>query len=298
MRWGIVWLVVGLIPVDSIVAQTLSEKLLPLIREHQGKVAVALKHLPSGETFFHQADEVMPTASLIKFPILIEAYWQVEEGKRKLSDELVLKAEDMVPGSGILTEHFTPGAKFCLRDALRMMIVWSDNTATNMVLDQIGLPSTNERMKQLGLPQTRVNAKVFKGSTTSIDPMRTKQYGLGSTTAREMLALWEGLHQGKWASAKASREMLEHLKKCDDRDKFPRFLPKNVQVAHKTGSVSDARTAAGILYFAEGPVVLCVLTANNADRSWTADNAGDRLCAKIAEIVYTHYHRPSASQQR
>ena len=90
----------------------------------------------------------------------------------------------------MLTNHFSDGATFPLKDAVRLMIVFSDNTATNMVLDQIGLPSTNARMAKLGLAETRINAKVFRADTR-IDQERGKKYGLGSTTAREMVQLLE-----------------------------------------------------------------------------------------------------------
>jgi beta-lactamase class A len=268
---------------------SLGSKLEALAKAHKGKVAIAVKHLGSGETFFLNADAVMPTASLIKLPVMAEVYAQARDGKLKLDEMLTLTKEEMVPGSGILTDHFSPGAKFSLRDAVRLMIVFSDNTATNLVLDKIGIPSTNERMAGLKLTETRINAKVFKGKTTSIDPARTKDYGLGSTTAREMLTLLELLHQGQLVSAEASKAMLEHLKKCDDKDKFPRFLPTGVTVAHKTGSVSDARTDAGILYFKGGPVVLCVLTSENEDKAWKVENAGNRLCAEVAKAVVEHY---------
>src|SRR6188474_1285930 len=130
-----------LFPFSSLFAQeqTLATRLMPLIRAHQGKVAVAVKHLDTGESFFEAEDEEMPTASLIKFMIMLEVYLQVSEGKVKLDDKLTLKKADMVPGSGILTYHFSEGATFSLRDATRLMIVFSDNTATNMVLDHIGL---------------------------------------------------------------------------------------------------------------------------------------------------------------
>lgn len=268
---------------------SLGDRIEALASAHKGTVAVAVKHLPTGATYFHNADEVMPTASLIKLPIMAEVYAQVQAGKVKLDDMLSLRKNDMVPGSGILAEHFSPGAQFCLRDAVRLMIVYSDNTATNMVLDRVGIKPVNDRMAALGLKETRINAQVFKGSTTSVDPSRTKKYGLGSTTAREMLGLLEKLHRGELVSAEASTAMLEHLKKCDDKDKFPRFLPKGVTVAHKTGSVSDARTDAGLLYFNAGPVALVVLTNGNQDKSWTPDNAGNKLCAAIARAVVDHY---------
>src|SRR5262249_48000723 len=152
---------------------------------------IAIKHLDSGETYFHDADEEMPTASLIKFMIMLEVYLQVSEGKVKLDDKLTLNKANMVPGSGILKYHFSEGATFSLRDATRLMIVFSDNTATNMVLDHIGLASTNKRMDAMGFPHTRLNAKVFLGEKTTLDKERTKKFGLGSTTARETLLLLE-----------------------------------------------------------------------------------------------------------
>lgn len=278
-------------------AGPLDSRLEQLAAAHKGKVAVAVKHLGTGECYVRDADDVMPTASLIKLPIMAEVYAQAAAGKVKLDEVVTLTKEEMVQGSGILTDHFSPGATFSLRDAVRLMIVYSDNTATNLVLDKVGIKSVNERMAGFGLKETRINAKVFKGSTTSVDPARTKQYGLGSTTAREMLTLLERLHKGELVSADGCKAMLEHLKKCDDKDKFPRFLPKDVTVAHKTGSVSDARTDAGILYFKEGPVALVVLTTQNEDKSWTPDNAGNKLCADIARAVVEHYQKSAGPRK-
>jgi len=268
---------------------TLEARLAPLAEQHKGQVAIAVKHLGTGESYFLHADEVMPTASLIKFPIMAECYFLALEGKLKLDDMLTLRKEEMVPGSGILTQHFSPGASFSLRDTVRLMIACSDNTATNMVLDKITIPATNTRMKALGFPETRINAKVFRGSTSSIDPDRTKQYGLGSTTARDMVGLLELLHTKKLVDENACKQMREHMLACDDDEKFPRFLPASVKIAFKTGSVSDARTAAGILDFPGGPVAVCVLTAKNEDKRWVIDNAGNKLCAQVAQEVYRHY---------
>lgn len=267
----------------------LGPRLEALAAAHKGKVAIAVKHFGTGETWARNGDDVMPTASLIKLPVMAEVYAQAMAGKVGLDDTLTLTKSEMVEGSGILTDHFSPGATFPLRDAVRLMIVYSDNTATNMVLEKVGIRAVNDRMAGLGLKETRITAKVYKGSTTSVDPARTKKYGLGSTTAKEMLSLLEWLHKGELVSADASKAMLEHLKKCDDKEKFPRFLPKDVTVAHKTGSVSTARTDAGILYFPGGPVAVCVLTNENEDKGWTTDNAGNKLCADVARAVVDHY---------
>jgi D-alanyl-D-alanine carboxypeptidase (penicillin-binding protein 5/6)/beta-lactamase class A len=269
---------------------SLEERLAPLAKAHKGKVAIAVKHLETDVAWTLGGDEVMPTASLIKFPVLIEVYWQVLEGKLKLTDMLTLKDSDKVQGSGILTYHFSEGATFSLKDCCRLMIAFSDNTATNMVLDKIGIPSTNRRMATLECPNTRINAKVFLGSKTSIDPDRTKKYGLGSTTCNEMIKLLELVHQGKVVNKDSCKEMLDHLKKCEDKDCFTKLLPAGTVVAHKTGSVSDIKTDAGIIYIkGSGPVALCVLTWENEDKRYAPDNAGSVLCARVAREVYDYF---------
>ena len=268
--------------------KSLQARIAPLAKAHKGAVAVAVKNLKTGEELYLSADEVMPTASLIKLPIMVEAYWQAAEGKLKLDATLSLRKEDKVQGSGVLTNHFSDGATFPLKDAVRLMIVFSDNTATNMVLDQIGLPATNARMTKLGLVETRINAKVFRADTR-IDQERGKKYGLGSTTAREMVRLLELIESGKVVSATACKEMLGHLRACDDREKMTRFLPAGTRVAHKTGSVNTSKTDAGIIYTKGGPVAVCVLTDRNEDQRWTADNAAQVLIGKIAREVFDHF---------
>jgi D-alanyl-D-alanine carboxypeptidase len=274
-------------------AATLEERLKPLIAAHEGQVTVAVKHLEKGETFSHRAEEPRPTASLIKFAVMIEAYRQAEAGKVDLTKHVTLREEDKVPGSGILTGHFSAGAAFPLRDAVRLMIAFSDNTATNLVLDQIGLPATAKYMEELGCPNTKIHAKVFKRET-SVFPERSKQFGLGSTTAAEMLRLLELLHQRQLVSPDACDKMREHLLACDDRKKFPRLLPEGTKLAHKTGSVDGIRTDAGIIETPAGPIALCVLTSDNKDTRWADDNAGDLLCSRIALAVYEHFNAPAA----
>jgi beta-lactamase class A len=267
----------------------LASRLAPLAQAHKGKVAIAVKHLTTGESYYLNADEPMPTASLIKLAVMIEVYQQVAEGKIKLSDPVTLRQEDKVPGSGVLTHYFSPGLTFPLRDAVRLMIAVSDNTATNLVLDKIGIGATAKRMEAWGFPNTKINAKSFRGSTTSVFPERTKRFGLGSTTAREMVEILSKLQAGQLVSPEACKEMLALLRQCEDNAKFPRFLPESVKVAHKTGSLSDARTDAGILYLPSGPVAVCVLTADNEDHRWVLDNAGNLFCARVAKEVYDDF---------
>ncbi len=140
---------------------------MPLIKAHHGEVGLAVKNLKTGESYEYKADRPMPTASLIKLPVMITTYDAVEKGKLSLDDMIELKKEDQVQGSGMLTAHFSPGTKISLRDAIHLMIVYSDNTATNLVLDKLGMPTTNEYMGKFGCPETRINSKVFRGDTRS-----------------------------------------------------------------------------------------------------------------------------------
>jgi D-alanyl-D-alanine carboxypeptidase (penicillin-binding protein 5/6) len=269
--------------------KTLADVLGPAIKAHRGDVSVAVKHLKTGETFERNAETPMPTASLIKFPVMIAAYKAVEDGKLSLDEMIEVKKDDMVQGSGVLTSHFSPGTKISLRDAIHLMIVYSDNTATNLVLDKLGLPATNELMKSFDCPETQVHSKVFRRDT-SIAPDRSNKYGLGSTTARDMVKLAEQLYEKKLLSNEASEQMLKHMFACEDKIKVPRKLPAGTKVAHKTGSVNLTRTDAGIMETPSGPIAFCILTNNNKDQRWTDDNEGDLFCAEMGLAIYQYFN--------
>lgn len=275
-------------PLPNKAATTLESCLTPLILAHKGKVAVAVKHLRTGEAFDHHAADVMSTASLIKFPVMIEAYRQAAAKEIDLDSVVTLTKRDKVPGSGVLTQHFSDGTTLKLRDAVRLMIAFSDNTATNIVLDAIGIGATAATMEKLGYPETKIHSKVFRRDT-SVFPARSRLYGLGSTTARDMIRLFEAVYRHELVSREACTEMLAHLRACDDKDKLPRLLPPETKVAFKTGSLDAVKTAAGIIEWPKGPVAVCVLTADNEDKRWVTDNAGNRLCADIARAVYDHF---------
>ncbi len=267
---------------------TMAERLEGLIGEHDGQVAVAVEHLETGESYAYRADVPMPTASLIKVPVMIEAYRQDRDGRIDLDSTITLQAEDKVPGSGILTDQFSDGAPLLLRDAVRLMIAYSDNTATNLVLDRIGIGATARRMAQLGFPETQIHSKVYRRDT-SVAMERSRQFGLGSTTASDMVALFGMIYRDELVDAEACRAMRDHLKNCQDTSMFRRLLPAGTTVYHKTGAVSPVRTSAAILETPAGPVALCVLTAENADRRWSDDNAAERLLSRIALEVYNHF---------
>jgi len=287
--------VTALVACNTLAFADLADDLKVLIDAHEGEVAVSVKHLKNGTTFVHRGDSVQATASLIKFPILVELYRQSQAEKVSLDKMITLKEEDKVPGSGILTSHFPAGSQIPLRGVARLMIAFSDNTATNLVIDQIGLPTVTQTMLDLGLPETRANSKVYRRDT-SVAPERSETYGLGSTTANEMVKLLELLHSRKLVSAEASEEMLKHLAACDDGTKLLRFLPKSIKAYHKTGAVANVRTDAGILETPSGAIAIAVLTTKNKDASWGDSNAAEILCGKIGQAVYKEFNPDNASK--
>ena len=170
------------------------------------------------------------------------------------------------------------------RWVLKSICVFSTNPKRKKILNA----TTTELMTKWEFPHTRLHAMVYRGDT-SIAPERSKQFGIGSTTAEEMVRLCESLYKKELVSPEASAAMLKHMEACDDKDKFPRFLPPGTKVAFKTGSLDAAKTAAGIITTPGGPVAVCVLTDENEDKRWVTDNAGNRLCADVARAIFDHF---------
>jgi len=267
----------------------LADSLDELIGEHRGQVSVLIRHLDSGAEFAFRAEEVMPTASLIKLPVMIAAYQRVADGQLDLKKRVTFREDDRTPGSGILTQHFAPGVELSLRDCVRLMIAYSDNSATNLLLREIGLNAVNDQLAKWTCPQTRIHALVYRPDS-SISPADSQKWGLGKTTARETADLLQRLERGALVSPEACRDMLDHLLACEDRARLGQLLPEGTRIALKTGAVTAARTAAGILYSPQGPIVVCVFTAENKDRRWSDDNASYRLSAEVARAAWNVFN--------
>jgi D-alanyl-D-alanine carboxypeptidase (penicillin-binding protein 5/6) len=298
-RWLVAFLLIGLCCLNPLEAEDTKETaspaesqlravLQPLVDSHRGDVAIAIVHLTTGDAFYHRADTPMPTASLIKLPLMVALYDAVGTGAIDLQTTVRLRAEDKVPGSGELTSHFSDGIDLPIRDYVRLMMRHSDNTATNVVIDQLGLPAINERFASWGLEDTRLHSKVYRGAT-SVDPAMSREFGLGRTTAREMVDLLHRLHDGHLNKDELNAEMIDHLKACDDATKLARHLAADTVIAHKTGAIGNCRTDAGILTTASGPVAVCVLTNRNEDQSWGESNEAEILCGKIGRVIYDQF---------
>lgn len=252
---------------------------------------------PDGRTVELNADTPVPTASVIKLTVLFEALKQVQSGRVSLHDTLTMTPQDPVPGSGVLRLFDAP-LNITLKDALTMMIAVSDNTATNLVIDRLGIQNIDNRIQWLGLRNTWLYKKVFKPALPGA-PADQPVYGLGKTTAREMATVMQRIATcnlnapGDNAPPAASDRALcdtaiTMLKNQTDGNGIPRYITD--AVANKTGSLDEVRNDVGIVYAKNGPIVISAFTYDNADKSWTPDNRGTLLIAKLAKLVDSAWH--------
>jgi beta-lactamase class A len=285
MRWIALLVAVLLACAAPARAQTdtaLQNDLEQLTTPYQGKVALYALDLRSGKSVAINADTPVPTASVIKLAILYDAVKTIQEGKASFGDRLTLTKANQVEGSGVLTLFDTP-LIVTLKDALTMMVVVSDNTATNLVIDRLGLQHIDNRIESLGLKNTWLYKKVFLPPPPNA-PADQKTFGLGKTTAREMAAVMQRFATCDTLAQTLCNTALSILKNQTDRDAIPRYLG-NLDVANKTGALDDVRNDVAIVYAKGGPIIVSAFTYDDTDHSWTPDNSAQLLIANLAKRI-------------
>jgi beta-lactamase class A len=270
------------VPVYS--QNTLDQEVKTLTNSFKGKVSLYAKNLDTGETYAFNADERVRTASTIKIAVMIEAYARVAEGKIKWTDEIILTKEKKVGGSGILNE-LSDSLRLTLRDAVNLMMILSDNTATNLVLDVLTTDAVNARMESLGIKNIKIMRKVFSGgdSMAGKDP-ENKKYGLGMATPREMVLLMEKLDRGEVVSPAAAKEMIELMKREQGRNAIGRSL-WDVPMASKYGALDRLRSSVAILYTKRGKIALAISCDDMPETMWSVDNPAYLLMSRLSEVL-------------
>ena len=276
----------GMVAIAQTPASNLDDQVKPIVSSFKGKVSLFAKNLDTGETYALNPDERVRTASTIKIAVMIEAFARVAEGKAKWTDEVVLTKEKKVSGSGILGE-LSDGLKLTLRDAVNLMMLISDNTATNLVLDVLTTDAVNARMESLGFKQIKINRKVGSGgeSTAGKDP-ENKKFGLGVATPREMVLVMEKLERGEIINPAVSKEMIELMKREQDRNAIGRSL-WNVPMASKYGALDRLRSAVAILYTDKGKIAMAISCDDMPEIMWSVDNPAYLLMSKLSEVLAT-----------
>jgi beta-lactamase class A len=271
---------------------TLDEKVRTAIADFKGNVYIYAKNLDTGKDYALRADAQVRTASTIKLAIMAETFRQVAEGKLAWTDELVLTKEKKVGGSGVLGE-FSDNSKIDLRTALHLMIVVSDNSATNLVLDKVTSDAVNEYMTKLGLKDTLSMRKIGGGGDSKawLNDQRNRMFGLGRSSPRDMVRLLEMLERGEIVSKEASAEMIAILKRQQYKDGIGRGTPDTIQVASKSGSLDRLRADVGIVYTRRGRIAMAITTDDMPYTGYHQENPGLAMIWKLSQILQEELSR-------
>jgi beta-lactamase class A len=264
---------------------TLDTQIHNAIQNFPGQVTLYAKNLNTGATYSIRPDDPVPTASTIKLPIMVELFAEAAEGKLDWNQKLELKEQDKVPGSGILNE-FSAGDTFPIRDLMHVMIVMSDNTATNLLLDRIGGDAVNRRMDQLGLKQTAVMRKIMRHNDSTEEGRKpgNEQWGTGRSSPHDMVVLMEKLYRGQLVDKQSSDEMLTVMKRQRDLQGVGRDMPDTV-VASKSGALDHLRSEVALVYSPRGPIAIAITVQGIPKVDYGVDNAGNLLIATVSQIL-------------
>jgi beta-lactamase class A len=284
----------------------LESRLQSMAASHPGKIALYAEDLTTGKTVALNADTPVQTASVIKLTVLYEALEQIRAGKARFEDKITLTHDDQVTGSGILPLLDTPQT-LTFRDVLTLMIVLSDNTATNLAVDHLGLKNIDDRIVSLGLKNTWLYKKVYRPPVGPM-PADQKIFGLGKTTPREMAAVMKrfvtcdlnppGVSAPPSSADRALCDAAMHmLKNQFYRNSIPRYLETQdttegeSAIGNKTGALDAVRNDVGVVFTkpssskSGGPVIISEFTYANQDQSWTPDNHAEVLMARLAKQI-------------
>ncbi len=265
--------------------QTLDEKIKAEVNNFSGKVWIYAKNLDTGKDYGLRSDEQVRTASTIKLPIMTEVFHQIASGKISWTDEFTLTKANKQAGSGTLGE-LSDGTKIDLKSATNLMIVVSDNTATNLILDKLSSNSVNAFIESLGLKNTKSLRKIGGGGDAkAYDEPLNKLFGIGVSTPKDMAKLLEMLERGEVVSKEASAEMLAILKRQQYTDGIGRNTLDTVPVASKSGALDRLRSDVGIVYTRRGRIVMAITVDDMPVIHYSMDNAGNELIWRLSQIL-------------
>jgi beta-lactamase class A len=245
-----------------------------------GVVGYAVVDLTSGDRFERLSTAQFPTASTIKIAILYELFKQVDGGRLKLDEVKPLDKRHVVGGAGTL-QHLTAPA-LSLRDHAILMILQSDNTATNVVIDAVGAQTVTARMAALGLGQTKLQRRMM-----DLEAARQGRENLSSPA--DIARLLEILNRGDGLSRSSRETALEMLKKRKTTP-LTRGIPADVEAASKPGDLDGVRVDAGIVYVTDRPYVFVMMG------SWLSDEAaGEGAITDASRAAFRYFDRLAAS---
>jgi beta-lactamase class A len=237
---------------QTVLWMKLEKSILDIDRSLDGVMGVAIVDLTDGHKYLLHANDVYPQASSIKICVLAELYRQAQQGKLKLTDLYTVNAADLVQDSDIMG-GLTPGVtQITLRDLATMMVAVSDNSATNVLIDRVGMDNVNAFLKAQGLRDTRLRRKMMdlKAATEGRENV---------STPNEMLNLLQALYRGEILNKEMTDDFFKVLSTHKD-SWIPRNLPDDLKIADKPGALEGVRNDSGVIFVDKRPFVLCVMT--------------------------------------
>jgi beta-lactamase class A len=269
---------------QKILWQKLEASIQEVDQHLDGVMGVAIEDLATSDHYFLHEDEVFAQASSIKITVLADLYLQVQQGKLKLTDSYTVQSADLVPDSDIMG-GLTPGVtRLTLRDLATMMVAVSDNSATNVLIDRVGMQNVNAILDSLGLTHTRLRRKMM-------DLQAAKEGRENISTPREMMTLLDAIYHGKVLSQDSTADFFQML--STNKSSFiPRDLPADLKIANKPGELEAVRNDSGIVFVEGRPYVICVMTAflrNERD--------GEEAISKVSLEAWRMFDRLSRASE-
>jgi beta-lactamase class A len=254
-----------------------------IVHETDAVVGVAILDLTDQRAFYLNADAIYPTASTIKIAVLAELYRQHERGSgAKLGDLYTVNAKDGVGTEGILQSMSAGVARITNRDLALLMVSLSDNSATNVLIDRVGMDNVNSWLAQLGLERTRLRRHM-------LDVKAAQEGRENTSTPRELVTMLRAIHEGRVFGKATTEEFLKMLS-TQKSSYIPRHLPADLMIANKPGNLDAVRNDAGIIFVPGRPFAIAVMTTFASDGVAAEESIG-----RIAYAAWSYFDRVGKS---
>jgi len=269
---------------QKVLWQKLAASIEQVDQRLDGVMGVAIEDLTTGDHYFLREEEVFAQASSIKITVLANLYLQAQQGKLKLTDLYTVQSRDLVADSDIMN-GLTPGVtRVTLRDLATMMVAVSDNAATNVLIDRVGIENVNAMLDSLGLTHTRLRRKMM-------DLEAAKQGRENISTPREMMTLLSAIYRGKLLSKESTDDFFKIL--STNKNSFiPRDILPGLAVANKPGELEAVRNDSGIVFVEGRPYVICIMTAYLRN-----EREGEEAISKVSLDVWRMFDRLSRATE-
>ncbi len=278
-------------------ARRYDDQFKQIAQEYGGRLGVAAKDMNSRETILYNADTLFPTASVIKLPVLVELFYKFQSGELSPTLPVVLIDSLKKPGSGVL-QFLQPNQTLNLIDIATLMIILSDNTATNYVIDQFAeqhddkLEAVNGRMRSLGLHNSKLLNKLYSFATKK-KTEEARRFGIGVSSPSDMMMLLEKLVKGEVVNKAASDSMISIMRNQFYLEGAPRWLPfmedSTLWIACKTGLLDDRKIDVGIVGSSQGMYVYAIFCDESKDLGEQIDNKATLAIAKVSRLIYDNF---------